>query len=199
MCSEEFVGLMNRCQALIGGTSLPDGELASTLGALVSDVGRLCDLRERHMAVGVIVSVLARVGNAELVRCCLPLLGSRRPACTFVQPSTPAARLAREAVRLIRANHQQSGLSVGDIARELRVSRWHLGRVLGRQTGKGFRQHLRDVRTDEARHLLEHSRLLIKEIAAAVGYDSVEALDHHFRERWDITPTDVRTRNLFSR
>lgn len=52
-------------------------------------------------------------------------------------------------------------------------------------------------RVDEARRLLESTRLPIERIASAVGFGSVQSLRHHFRARLDLSPGDYR--RMFTR
>lgn len=47
-------------------------------------------------------------------------------------------------------------------------------------------------RVDEARRLLESTRLPIERIASAVGFGSVQSFRHHFRARLSLSPSDYR-------
>lgn len=49
------------------------------------------------------------------------------------------------------------------------------------------------LRTEEAKRLLEATSLSIERIAADVGFGSVQALRHHFRNQMDLSPRDYRS------
>jgi len=69
------------------------------------------------------------------------------------------------------------------------------GRVGGRfreATGITPGEWLINTRIDAARELLEQTRASIDEISAAAGFGSVEALRHHFRRRFGISPATYR-------
>ncbi|HET7617327.1 MAG TPA: AraC family transcriptional regulator [Vicinamibacterales bacterium] len=78
------------------------------------------------------------------------------------------------------------------LATALGVSRWHLSRVISRETGHGFAEHLHGLRVLEAAHLLATTRLSVKEVAAAVGYPRTGELDRHFGRRLRMTPSRFR-------
>ena len=93
---------------------------------------------------------------------------------------------------LIEARHCEPSLTIGRAARDVRLSRWHLGRLLKQHTGHGFLSHVHRARVLSARRLLEGSDLSIKEIAAAVGYASSQQLDRHFKRIVGDTPLMCR-------
>jgi AraC-like DNA-binding protein len=87
------------------------------------------------------------------------------------------------------------GLSLSTIAAQLRISRFHLSHILGRYTGRGFREHLSCFRLEAARELLVGSYLSVKEIAASVGYSSTSSFDRDFRRLHGCSPTEWQRRN----
>lgn len=98
------------------------------------------------------------------------------------------------ALRYIRDRYMRAGLTLADVACDARVSRCHLTRILRRETGKGFLDHLHKARTAAAIDLLATSRKSIKEIAFDVGYRGTRELDRQFRRRFGRTPSAVRLR-----
>lgn len=79
------------------------------------------------------------------------------------------------------------------LAAALGVSRWHLSRVISRETGHGFAEHLHGLRVLEAAHLLATTRLSVKEVAATVGYPRTGELDRHFGRWLRMTPSRFRS------
>jgi transcriptional regulator GlxA family with amidase domain len=121
----------------------------------------------------------------------------RRPVLATLDPGTvkrgrPATiDLSRVALAELRASYMDSAASLVSVAGKVGVSAGHLGRVLKRRTGRGFRAHLTRLRTRHAASLLR-GRLTVKEVAAAVGYHSTGELDRHFRATFGATPSEYR-------
>jgi AraC-like DNA-binding protein len=85
-----------------------------------------------------------------------------------------------------------SGKSSGDeLAQTFSLHRRTLNRRLQAQ-GTTFRKVLDEVRLEVARHLLEHTRAPINEIAAALCYAEVSAFMHAFRRWTGTTPAQWR-------
>jgi AraC-like DNA-binding protein len=85
-----------------------------------------------------------------------------------------------------------SGKSTGDeLAPTLSLQRRTLSRRL-RAQGTTFQKILDEVRFEAARHLLEHTRAPIGEIAAALCYAEVSAFMHAFRRWTGTTPGQWR-------
>jgi len=95
-------------------------------------------------------------------------------------------------LKLLRRRFRESDLSINVIAALLRVSPEHLSRLLKRDTGEGFLLQLNRARIDEAKHLLRHTTLSVKEIAARVGYSNTTRLDIYFRRFSGLAPVAFR-------
>lgn len=96
----------------------------------------------------------------------------------------------------MRKNFSRGRLALDEISAAVRVSRWHLERLLRRHTGRCFKTHLLEIRMDEARRLLGSTLLSIKEIAARVGYSHVTEFDRQFKRTFQSTPTDWRAKHV---
>jgi AraC family transcriptional activator FtrA len=59
-------------------------------------------------------------------------------------------------------------------------------------TGSNPGEWLCMLRTEEAKRLLEATSLPVERIAVDVGFGSVQALRHHFRNQMDLSPRDYR-------
>jgi AraC-like DNA-binding protein len=98
----------------------------------------------------------------------------------------------RIALDFIDKNCGQANLSLADVATAVQISKWYLGRILLKHTGRCFMAHLNDARLSAACSLLLSPQLSVKEIAARVGYSSATALDRHFKSRFASTPSKWR-------
>jgi transcriptional regulator GlxA family with amidase domain len=92
----------------------------------------------------------------------------------------------------IAANYGDAHVSLATAAARVHVSKSALTRLLERHTGVSFSIYLHHVRVDKAQALLRSSVMSVKEIAAAVGYDSTRQLDRHFRRQCHMTPSQFR-------
>ena len=84
-------------------------------------------------------------------------------------PAPAGDRRVRQALARLEELHARPTVELGDVAAHLRLSRYHLGRILVTHTGLGFRDHLRKARVRNASRLLATTSLEIKEIAAAAA------------------------------
>jgi len=83
-------------------------------------------------------------------------------------------------------------LSVGEIAAASNVSRFHLSRSFALATGQPIMAYVRARRLTVAARMLSDGAPSILAVALAVGYGSHEAFTRAFRDRFGITPEDVR-------
>ena len=116
--------------------------------------------------------------------------GRRRAAMAEIE--------AGDSVELISQLHRSlrllllSGKSSGeDLAQTLSLQRRTLNRRL-RAQGTTFQQVLDEVRFEVARQLLEHTRIAIDDIAAALCYSELSAFVHAFRRWTQTTPAQWR-------
>jgi AraC-like DNA-binding protein len=102
------------------------------------------------------------------------------------------------ALNFVTARHQDCDFDLTHAAQHVHLSRWHLSRLMRRETGFTFSEHLRRIRTEHARQLLECSLLSIKEIAAAVGYHTTHDLIRNYKVVHGVTPREYRRRVIVS-
>jgi AraC family transcriptional regulator len=109
-------------------------------------------------------------------------------------PSARTIWLARAALMIVARDYRCHALQIGGVASEVRVTRWHLARVLRQATGQPFLAHLHRTRVAAACELLTGGDpiLSIKEIAYDVGYTSTRELDRRFRKAMGMTPGEYR-------
>ncbi|PDV96726.1 helix-turn-helix domain-containing protein [Candidatus Chloroploca asiatica] len=101
----------------------------------------------------------------------------------------PELRL-RRVQEFIEANlHRQ--ISLADIAAEVHLSPYHLGRVFKRATGVSLHQYLIAQRLERGRALLESGDYTINEVATLVGFAAHSHFNLHFKRRYGVPPSAV--------
>lgn len=88
--------------------------------------------------------------------------------------------------------------SVSSLAAELRISDRTLARHVHHATGMGTTALIRSIRLQRARSLLQHSRMSVEQIAAAVGYRDATALRRLVRKASGTTPAGLRALTAMS-
>lgn len=102
--------------------------------------------------------------------------------------------LVARAQALIEERMAQA-LTVAGLARELGVSHNHLTRSFRAQTGQTVVGFVRETRLLRARHLLRHSTLPIKAIAAQVGLGGIHSFGKALRRADGQGPRECRARS----
>jgi transcriptional regulator GlxA family with amidase domain len=92
---------------------------------------------------------------------------------------------------LINRNLHQK-LLLRELARSTALSVSRLCHLFKSQTGAAPARYLRSLRMEKARELLENSSLSVKEVAAAVGRDSVSHFVQDFKKAYGATPLQYR-------
>ncbi len=100
-------------------------------------------------------------------------------------------RLADAAARRISAGALNGG-TVRELAEDLSVSPRHLRRAMKREIGVSPIELAQTHRLLLAKQLLTDTRLSVGRIALASGFQSVRRFNAAFRERYRMSPTDVR-------
>jgi len=106
-----------------------------------------------------------------------------------------ADRLRTRRVKIVidfmNANFQRR-LSSDELGEVARLSADYLSRLFKIETGLTLWEYLIRLRMEKARELLETSLLSIKEVMAAVGYDSKGHFARHFRRWFGASPSEYR-------
>ncbi|MBC8135580.1 MAG: helix-turn-helix transcriptional regulator, partial [Fibrella sp.] len=101
----------------------------------------------------------------------------------------PAAVMrTREAIELRLAEP----LRISDLARAVDLSHNHLTRLFHGATGKTVVAYLRERRMERATHLLRHTMLPIKQIAAQVGLGDLHQFNKAIRAATGVSPRTLR-------
>lgn len=88
-------------------------------------------------------------------------------------------------------------LSLDDIARRVASSRRQLQRAFAEIGKTTFREHLTNVRMDEAARMLTQRDLTVREVAHRVGYRQPAQFAKAFRRRHGVPPSMYRAQQRF--
>lgn len=100
-------------------------------------------------------------------------------------------RRVKIVIDFMNANFQRR-LSSDELAEVARLSADYLSRLFKIETKLTVWEYLIRLRMEKARELLETSLLSIKEVMAAVGYDSKGHFARHFRRWFGVSPSEYR-------
>lgn len=130
----------------------------------------------------------AAAAEARGLRPCLRC----RPELAPGQASVDAARrLAHAAARLVEEG-QLEGATLGALAAHLHVSDRHLRRVFRQEFGVSPAAYAQTQRLLLAKQLLTDTALPVTELALASGFGSLRRFNAVFRERYRLTPSQLR-------
>jgi AraC-like DNA-binding protein len=109
------------------------------------------------------------------------------------QPSTVEnSGSVTRALKVAAIHAAKSEINVDFIARHVGISRAVLARCVRAETGRTIMDFVHAARLSQAKWLLTHSVLSIKEIACRVGYERTSSLDRCFRKRFGYSPKQFR-------
>lgn len=91
--------------------------------------------------------------------------------------------------------HLHADLSLEAIAGAVYVSRFHLSRAFPESTGRSLASYVRGRRLSEAAKVLAEGAPDILDVALSTGYGSHEAFTRAFRQRFGITPEQLRAQS----
>ena len=91
----------------------------------------------------------------------------------------------------IKRNHNQN-ITLDDLCRHFSCSHSHLSHVFKKSIGKSFREYLTELRIEDAKALLLHSRLSVTEIALSVGFSDSNYFSNVFKKSVGISPLSFR-------
>jgi two-component system, response regulator YesN len=121
---------------------------------------------------------------------------SQSPPGSEPPPAAPDLPIQR-AIALIQQRYWDH-LSLGRLAHEVGMSKYHLSRRFKAVMGVTFRQHLLRVRLERAKTLLSTTLISITEVAQAVGFSDLPRFDKLFRRYAGVAPSVYRARQARS-
>jgi signal transduction histidine kinase/ligand-binding sensor domain-containing protein/CheY-like chemotaxis protein/AraC-like DNA-binding protein len=111
-------------------------------------------------------------------------------------PETPAEiqedAFLRKLRSIVEANLENEEFGIGELCRELAVSRTQLHRKLKALTKKSTSQVIRTIRMQEAKKLLLNSDLHVSEIGYSVGYGNPSHFTQEFSKEYGEAPSFFR-------
>ena len=144
-----------------------------------------------------LVALLTELTEAEdrryaltLLRCILQKL-ALTVSCTKPAPSPYVHR----AIGFIM-NRFADGITLEQTARYLGLSTAYFSDLFQKQTGKGFKAYLDDVRFSYAEHMLMLTDLPIGQVLAAAGFADYANFARRFKARYGLSPTAYRTQKV---
>ena len=94
--------------------------------------------------------------------------------------------------RIITANLRNDRFSVGDLSRDVGMSRSQLNRRLHKLTGRSISQYIREFRLQEALRLIRETDLTVSEISYEVGFHSPTYFNTCFHDYFGHPPGEVK-------
>ncbi len=99
-------------------------------------------------------------------------------------------------VEIIQQNLDNSDLNVGELARQLGMSRQYLNRKINAITGLSSQIFIRSIRLRNAAQMLKNQQASVTEIAYLVGFASPSHFSESFRQEFGYTPSQYISNNL---
>ena len=100
--------------------------------------------------------------------------------------------LIRRAVEAIEKHIADSEFGIEQLAAEVAMSKTHLNRKIQGIVGMTPLQFIRSIRLKRAAQLLRDSQYNISEIAYMAGFNTLKYFNKHFKDEFDMTPTQYR-------
>ena len=90
------------------------------------------------------------------------------------------------------ASTSPSRITLSQVAREARLSKFHFCRLFQRRVGMSFREYLCGIRLERAQALLADRELTVTEVAYAIGFNDLSHFDKVFSRIVGMSPTEYR-------
>ncbi|TNJ64900.1 helix-turn-helix domain-containing protein [Paenibacillus hemerocallicola] len=94
--------------------------------------------------------------------------------------------LVRQTFDLIERELEDQ-INLQDIAERLHVSPSHLSRLIRKETGKTFSDHVMMRRMEHAKNMLQQG-FKVNDVAKALGFEDSSYLAKVFRKYWGVSP-----------
>jgi AraC-like DNA-binding protein len=119
----------------------------------------------------------------------------KRPAMIAVPHEQPVSSDPRvqAAIDFMNANFHRK-ITMDDLAEVANASTAHFSRLFKLETGLTSSSYLIGLRLGKARQLLRTTLLSVKEVMAAVGYNSKGHFARHFKRQFGVSPSEYRSR-----
>jgi AraC-like DNA-binding protein len=106
-------------------------------------------------------------------------------------------RRVQATIEIMKASSRR-GISVGDLARMVRLSRCHFAHLFKGETSKSPLQYLKQVRMEQAEEMLRETSLSLKEVVFAIGLSDRSHFSREFKKLYGLTPkTFIAERRVY--
>ena len=99
-------------------------------------------------------------------------------------------QLVEKAIQIVEENISETEFSVEELASSLNISRSYFYKKMIKITGKKPIEFIRTIRMKRAQQLLAESQMQVAEIAYTLGYNSPKVFSKHFKEEFNISPSE---------
>lgn len=103
--------------------------------------------------------------------------------------------LVRKALSFVEENIDNPEYSIENLSKDLGLSKTHLNRKLQSIVDLTPLQFIRSIRLKRAAQLLTNSQYNINEISYMVGFNTLKYFNSHFKEEFQMTPSQYREKN----
>ena len=91
--------------------------------------------------------------------------------------------------------HYQEELTLEKVASTVYLHPVYFSQLFKQKTGSGFKEHLIQLRLEQAKKLLLDPKLKLADVAERIGYGDMRHFTQVFRKKYDMTPTEYRQRH----
>ena len=99
-------------------------------------------------------------------------------------------QLIEKAIAIVEDNINETEFSVEELASSLNISRSYFYKKMIKITGKKPIEFIKTIRMNRAQQLLTESQMQISEIAYILGYNSPKVFSKHFKDEFNISPSE---------
>ncbi len=104
-------------------------------------------------------------------------------------------KITSDIMKYIEENYNHD-ISLTDISEYFCISAGHISRLFKRDIGIGFKEHLDNLRIEEAKKLLSTTSITINRIAEKVGYNHARSFIRTFKNKTGYSPKEYREKNM---
>ncbi|QAY67971.1 response regulator [Paenibacillus protaetiae] len=104
-------------------------------------------------------------------------------------------QLIEVALQYIRTHYQEE-LSLEKVASVVYLNPVYFSQLFKQKTGSGFKEHVIQIRLEQAKQLLLNPKLKLADVADRIGYQDIRHFSQLFRKKYGETPSEFRSKNL---
>ena len=184
-----FLGIPQDFQSLLHALPLPKGDdISHLLQSITKNLNDRVIIEELIFEVIGHVLRLLRVRHQALLR-----LSNHKD--TTIDDLVPRLMQARQ---YIEAQYLEP-VKTKHVAQHIALSEYHFARLFKTAFDTSVHQYVIQLRLKTARHLLESTQLPVTDVSLSVGYNSLSAFIHAFRNQIGMTPSQYQTLFLKSK